>query len=227
MISASALVPHCAYRRLLKARKPRKPEWDAAADRGTTFHAAVERWIREGVPPVLEDLEMQGWVDLLASQWAPPPGAKTEIAWGLSPDGDHVMVQEATPHVYESMNGRPLLTAGRADVCWGSVCLYVIDWKTGAWPVTPATENLQVNAAGIALAKRFGARAYVPGVYYVRDGYFDMGERVEIGSIQHAVRFDEVCAAARLDEKVPRPGEWCASCWERRDCASALPDEAA
>ena len=237
MISASGLVANCGYQRLLKRNKPRSEKLEYAAGRGTTFHASVERWVRDGIVPLVEDLEIQGWIDLLASQWTPPPGIKTEIAWGLSPDGDHVMVQEPRPHEYESMNGRPLLTAGRADAVWPGIVghfpcvgaptayvatVYVIDWKTGKWPVTPARENLQANAGGIALAKRYGARAYVPGIYYARDGYFDWGEPVELGSIDHAARFVDVTMAAELDE-TPRPGEWCYSCWERRNCTAAQP----
>lgn len=220
MISASGLVADCAYRRVLKARKPRSPNLEAAGARGTAFHALIERWIRDGVVPVVEDLEMQGWVDLLAAEWSPPPGARTEIAWGLSPDGAHVMVQEPKPHVYEAMDGRPLLTAGRADVCYGGVTLNVVDWKTGKWPVAPAGENLQVNAAGLALARRFEARRYLPMIYYVRDGYFDVGEPVELDGPSGAAALEMVRAAAQLDE-TPRPGPWCASCWERRECTSA------
>jgi hypothetical protein len=102
--------------------------------------------------------------------------------------------------------------------------LYLVDWKTGKWPVTPPAKNLQVNAAGIALAQRPGfiapPTAYVPGIYYTRDGVFEWGEPVELGGPAHLAIFEEIRAAALLDE-TPRPGDHCGSCWERRACAHA------
>src|SRR5262252_1655424 len=185
MISASALKPNCAYPNVLKKLKQPTPEQQGAIDRGTHFHAAVELWLKGGRLPEVNDAEVQGWIDLLASVWRPlPENAHTEIAWGLSPDGDHVMVAEPRPHCYEAMNGAELLTAGRADVCWitGTVSLgrilTVIDFKTGKWPVPVADENLQVNAAGIALMQRFGCDGYLPGIYYARDGHFDWGDSI-------------------------------------------------
>jgi hypothetical protein len=227
MISASALMRNCGHPRVLKNRPPTtqrerdaRARRDEAAARGTTFHAAIETWLKEGAPPMLEDAEMQGWLDLLAMQWAPPPGARVEVPWGLTPAGDHAHVDEPEPHVYTSPD--PLITAGRADVSWlgfdGRV--YVLDWKTGKWPVTPAASNLQVNAAGIALAREIVAPAYVPGIYYTRDGAWDWGEPVEIGSVAHAEILADVHAAALLDNE-PRPGDHCQTCWERRACTSA------
>jgi hypothetical protein len=146
-----------------------------------------------------------------------------ETAWGLSADGSGVPVDEPQAHVYVPQAGCPaILTAGRSDVSWIDFdrdTLYVVDWKTGKWPVTPAGRNLQINAAGIARANRITAR-YVPGIYYARDGVFDWGEPVELGSLAHAEIFADVKAAALLDE-TPRPGPHCGNCWERKACTHA------
>lgn len=211
------VLPADAKARAARARR------DVAAGRGTVFHGAIETWVRDGVPGTAEDPEIQGWIDLLASQWAPPPGTELEIAWGLTPDGEHVFVEEPESHVYVSpVASVALLTAGRADAAWLGYdgVLYVPDWKTGKWPVTPPASNLQANAAGIALARRWEARAYVPGIYYARDGAFEWGEAVEIGSLAHAEIFADITAAAQLDNE-PRPGAHCSSCWERKACTYA------
>lgn len=216
--SASALRRFCAHPNVLK-REP-TPQQQEAIDKGVAFHEAVQRWVTYRVPPVVDDLEIQGWIDLLASQWSPPPTALTEFPWGLSPAGDYVAVREPKPHVYEAIDGSPLLTAGRADIAWLlDAVVYVGDWKCGAWPVAAAHENLQANAAGIAIAKRFGSRAYVPGIYYAQSGFWDWGEPVELGSLEHAQRFADVSYAAMLPE-TPRPGPQCEACWSKRDCVT-------
>lgn len=224
MITASALKPHCGYAAVLEARRPRSEKLVIAGQRGGGFHGAVERWAKDGEPPTIDgDLEAQGWLDLLASQWSPPRGAMFELAWGLSPEGEYVAVDEPEPHKYVARNGSQLLTAGRADVCWvadPARLLVVADWKTGAWPVTEAHANLQVNAAGRALAKWLECPAYAPAIYYARDGFWDWGVRVWLGSPNDTAMFAAVREAALLDE-TPRPGPWCGRCWQRKNCAFA------
>lgn len=257
IVSASALVRHCGYARKLDRERPKSANAQVACDRGTIFHQAVESWLRTRELPVVADMEIQGWLDLLASQWEPPIDAVTEIAWGLSPLGEHVRVREAEPHVYVAADGSPLLTAGRADVAWRSdtlivadfdfggahdslgrtsqgvgaapagaglerreSTLVVVDYKTGKWTTTPAPTNLQVNAAGIALARKYGAGSYQPQIYYARDGYWDVGPLVVFGTPAYDRIFAEVRAAALLDE-TPRPGDHCRTCWSKRACAHA------
>lgn len=218
MISASALAPNCGYARILSAKRPRPASTQEAADRGVTFHAAVEAWIKTGELPMVDDLEMQGWLDLLESQWTPPVNAECEIAWGLRLTGSYTDVDEPEPHKYVARDGGELLTAGRADVAWEARgVLHVVDWKTGRWPATAAPMNLQVNAAGIALAKRVGATSYRPAIYYVRDGAWDVGDEVPLGSPVGLGMLHEVRTAALLPPE-PRPGSWCSRCWERKQC---------
>ena len=212
--SASALKRHCAWPNLIKQAPT--ADQQRAMDRGTEFHAAIERWQAEGRIPVLDDLEIQGWIDLLAQQWD-PRGKRLEVAWGLGMDGSHVMVAEPQPHVYEPMSGAPPLTAGRADAVWIDTqnVLWVVDWKTGVWPVEPPATNLQANSAGLALARRWGASRYVPGIYYARDGVFEWGDPIEMSSDAAAEAFAMVKHAAELPPKAI-PGDHCATCWEKR-----------
>lgn len=221
MISASSLVRHCRYANVLKAGRATTPAQQASLDAGTRFHAAVEEWLHTGVLPALDDPEVQGWVDMLAAAWSPPLGAEAEVAWGLTLFGYYIDVTEPEPHKYAATSGAPLLTAGRADLAFERHgVLYVVDWKTGRWPVTPAVDNLQVNAAGIALAQKFGATSYVPAIGYVRDGHVEFGDEVPLGSAACERMFNEVVAAAALDE-LPHPGDWCGRCWERKVCPQA------
>jgi len=206
-----------------------------SVERGRSFHAAVEDWQRSmSESPFSSDLELQGWLDLLASQWSPPPNARFELAWGLGEDGSHIEVVEPEPHVYRPVaGGAALLTAGRLDIEWAqrlarpllplgneTVVLNVADWKTGAWPVTPAEMNLQVNAAGIARANKLGLIFYRPGIYYARDGYWDWGPVVEVGSYEYRSILEDVREAATLPAE-PVPGPWCDGCWDRKACPKA------
>jgi len=242
IVSASALRRNCGYPRALNRERKPTADQQAAMDRGTVFHQAIETWARTRELPVVPDLEMQGWLDLLAADWHPPLDGEYEVAWGLRAelsDGvppAYVEVDEPEPHVYvprrfvvpagqtaQQAMGAALLTAGRADVAWWSGDgLVVADWKTGRYPATPAPQNLQVNAAGIALALKRGASSYVPMIYYARDGYWDHGPRVVFGTPAFERIWGEIRSAALLDER-PRPGEWCADCWDRRTkrCAYA------
>jgi hypothetical protein len=222
IVSASALVRHCGHARKLDRERPKSANAQAACDRGTLFHLAVDGWLKTGEFPIVADLEIQGWLDLLACNWVPPVDAVTEIAWGLSLLGDHIDVVEREPHVYvaRDVDVSPLLTAGRADVAWRAEHLVVVDWKTGKYQATPAAMNLQVNAAGIALARRAGMGSYQPRVYYARDGFWDDGPVVVFGTPAYERIFADVRAAALLDETA-RPGEHCRACWSKKVCEVA------
>lgn len=219
IVTASALTRHCGYARRLRRERTPSDNSQVAIDRGVAFHAAVEKMLAERAVPTVADAEMQGWLDLLASQWMPMSGS-CEVPWGLSPDGKYVPVREPEPHVYVALDGSPLLTAGRADVIWWEDGVRIGDWKTGKWPTTPAVDNLQINAAGIALAQRFEERSYRPAIYYARDGHWDWAPWVVFGTPAFDRIWSDVRAAALLDE-TPRPGQWCSGCWERKGCPSA------
>jgi hypothetical protein len=227
VITASGLAPDCGYAKILSASKPRTPEQTASMARGTAFHGLIEAWVKNGRVPETEDMEIQGWVDLMAADWWPVGHTFAEISWGLTMDGGYIDVAEPTPHEYvAALDGKPvpLLTAGRADLAWTDEdgMLRVPDLKTGRWPVTAAVDNLQVNAAGIALAQRLFARGYVPGVYYARDGAWDWGLPVEVGSPAWNASLASVTAAALLPPE-PQPGDYCEKCWERKRCPAYKP----
>lgn len=223
--SASALKRHCAFPNVLGRDRVQSPETVLACERGTRFHALAEQWIKTRSFPDIADAEILGWLELLASQWQAPPDALTEVAWGLDKNMQYVDVVEPEPHKYVAADGKTeLLTAGRADVAyrdhWHPDILRIVDWKTGRWATTPAQHNLQVHAAGVALTQKLVARSYMPGIYYVRDGWFDWGDPVEFVSGQYMDMVWEIREAALLPEE-PRPGPHCATCWERKRCGSA------
>lgn len=230
LITASDLVRHCRYERVLKRAKPRSANLERAGARGTVFHRGVESWRNTGQLPVVEDLELQGWLDCLATQWRPQPGMELEVALGLSPEGAYVPVQEMPPgsHCYVptleagGIKTR-LLVAGRADAVWWETetTLRICDWKTGAWPPEHPRTNLQLWALAIAAARRaqlsYDVPFVQPGLYLARSGVFDWADPVRVDSDEWIARFADVEAAALLDER-PHPGPWCGSCWERKTC---------
>ncbi len=222
--SASSLSRSCAYPKVLSRLRTPTPEQRRSMDKGTRFHACIESWIRTGrLPDMADDNELALWVDAFLSQWSPPPWVKVEIAWGLLPSGAYVDVVEPEPHKYQAADGSELMTAGRADlVYWegglpdGVLC--VVDHKSGRWPTEPAATNLQVHAAGYALAQKYKAPAYQPGIYYARAPqgyYFDWGDVVVMGSDEAAKALEDIKHAANLPE-APIVGPQCGPCWERR-----------
>jgi len=221
MWTGSKLSRFCAHAHVLADLNPR-PTRDKAAAKGRAFDDALVEWHRTGRVPVMADNDVTAWLLMMAENgWAWPHGCELQIAWGLSHWGTYVPVREPQPHVYEALDGEPLITAGRADACWmADDILVVTDWKSGRSLVPPARVNLQVNAAGIALSQRWKARGYVAGIYYAREGRWDMGEEVERDSDDWRSRLEEVEAAAQLDDQ-PHPGPHCSDCWERKNCEAA------
>lgn len=171
----------------------------------------------------MADKDVALWLDIMIQHgWAWPDGVELEVPWGLNTWGMFSPVKETAPHVYEALDGETLITAGRADACWlaGDV-LVSVDWKTGRTQAPPARINLQVNAAGIALAQKWKARAYCPAIYYAREGRWDMGEEVELFALDSATTIlQDITDAAALDDK-PHAGSWCSDCWERKNCEAA------
>lgn len=241
MVTASALMRHCGHPRALKAAEPTtakerdaRVRRDAAGAKGTLFHDAIQAWRRPGtVIPEVADDEVRGWIEMLAMNWSPRPGMLFEFAVGLTVDGRGVPCDEPQPHVYVAQDGSQLVTAGRADVVWADIIggqhiVTVRDWKTGKWPVEtvpidPDNRQLQTTALAMAACLLAGADGYRRQIYYVRDGFTD-GDELPVmrGTEAWARAADDVWAAAKLDE-TPRPGEWCANCWEAksRRCKSA------
>lgn len=223
MWTASKLSRHCAHHHQLSELNPR-PTRDAAAKKGTSFHEALGIWKDTGLVPEMADREVNEWIaTMVDNNWSWPDGVEIEVAWGLDRWGMFSAVEEkpAGSHVYVPLNGLDdLLTAGRADACWmaGDV-LVVIDWKTGRTQAPLARENLQVNAAGLALAQRFKARAYQPGIFYAREGRWDCGAEVEYGTDDWYAAKLAIETAAGLDDQ-PHPGDHCANCWERKACSA-------
>ncbi len=233
MRSASALKLFCSYPAILDklpprdaAERKRLENRDESARRGGIFHAAVDAWVQagSGAPACEEDEEIRGWLELLAFQWTPHGfPVETELAWGLDHEGNYAAVTEPEPHVYAPIDPTAkLLTAGRADACWPEGDLIrVPDWKSGRTSVTPAATNLQANASGMAPASRARTGGYIPGIYYARDGVFDWGDPVMLGSPEHRAMFEMVKTAALLDDE-PHVGEHCGSCWSKKRCNAYL-----
>lgn len=221
MWSASKLSRHCAHHHILSDLNPR-PTRDKAAAKGKVFHAALEEWQKSGIVPAMADGDVAGWLQIMVDHgWAWPDGVEMEVLWGFNTWRMFSPVEEKQPHVYEALDGETLITAGRADACWmsGDV-LTVVDWKTGRTLAPPARINLQVNAAGIALAQKWQARAFVPCLYYAREGRWDIGDEVDVSAPTEWGLLAEIEAAASLDNN-PHPGPHCSDCWERKNCEAA------
>jgi hypothetical protein len=232
VLSASALKANCGYPRALDLVTPRSAKLQAAADLGTNFHLAVETWAKKGDlwhgVQVCATEEVRGWLELLATTWAPT--GECEVALGLGSGGEYVPVNEPQPHVYVPVEaGTSLVTAGRADhVVMAGPIVVVEDFKTGKWPAPDVAVNLQLTALALAAASKHQAIGFVRRILYVRDGHVDADQQpVMLDSDEGAAAWEMVLRAAQLDDS-PRPGAHCGPCWERRTkrCTFAQQSEA-
>src|SRR5262245_31087116 len=118
MWSASKLSRNCAHHHILSDLTPKKSR-DVAAAKGKDFHSALEAWHKNGLIPPAADDEVNGWLQtMVGNGWSFPDGCELEVAWGLDTFGAFCPVEETEPHVYRSITGDDLLTAGRADLCY-------------------------------------------------------------------------------------------------------------
>lgn len=200
-----------------------------SAPRGNLMHSSIELWGKGGQVPDVADNYVRCWLEtLVMTGWAPLPTDLFEMAVGLGRDGTYVPVKEVAPHVYESTDGRPLLTAGRLD--HGRLLAFPVgpvlvlrDWKSGGWDVEDVRENLQLSALALAGTSMVDAVGFIREVYYLRDGRVDADpEPVLLDSDEGMHAWEAVEAAAQIDDS-PRPGAHCDPCWDRRTkrCAFA------
>ncbi len=239
MISASSLMRNCGYPRELNRILPKSDALKKGAAIGTLFHEAIPTWADSREIPETADDEVNGWLGLLAQTWWPPRDALYEATFGITTSGRYVDVVESEPHVYTAGGDpRNLLTAGRMDLAYreihvwqpnpyviiegdvddpvpeGELVTVIRDWKTGKWPTTEASRNLQLAAAGFAMSEKWRTKWMRLEVYYVRDGVCDSAV-IQLDSPEAAALWADLDAAARLDDK-PNPGDHCEPCWERR-----------
>lgn len=227
--SASKLSRGCAHHNVLSELSGPRTNRDKAAVKGQVFHAALEEWHRTGLITYADDdRDVLQWLTaMIDNGWAWPDGAELEVAWGLDVFGCYNAVEETPPgsHVYRSLAGDDLLTAGRADAVWLSEDgrnVVVTDWKTGRYMPDPPSINLQLKAAGLALCQRWAADSYTPCLYLARSGVWQIGEEIHRGTADWDAALENVRVAAELDDK-PHPGPQCSTCWERKLCPEATP----
>src|SRR5258707_14895769 len=101
MWTASQLNSECGYRNVLRKIRTVSASAQRSIDLGNAFHAAVDRWFTTGGLPYSELPEVKAWLDMLVQDFVGglPARRGSEVAWGLSPEGHHVMVEEPEPHV--------------------------------------------------------------------------------------------------------------------------------
>lgn len=220
VISASALNPHCGMARVLRMARTPNESQARAMKRGDAIHAILAE-MAHGVDPGEGSGNARTALALFEIAGVPHrPGVFVEMPVGLTVTGRYVAVEETEPHVYAAIEPGQLLTAGRLDVAWvemrGDLSVAVVrDYKTGRHATTPAIDNVQVGALGLAFADRCGADAIDIGLAYTWG--LDSTGTIPLDSPEAARIWDRVSTAARMDE-TPRPGPWCEDCWEIREC---------
>jgi hypothetical protein len=227
MRTFSSLKNECAHPELLKLTAPKNYARDKAADKGTLFHSFVEKAVNGQTFFGKFDEDVNRWAKKLFDQWGPPRGCMSEVAIGLDANGQAHMVDEPEPHVYVAQNGSELVTAGRLDLRWyedEDTTLVVVDLKTGQSYLGDPWEIPQLVAQAVAATKlhnRINGRTIARvklGVYYARLGIFDYGSGPrDLNTVENL--WDSVYHWATMSNE-PRPGGWCLSCFEKKQCAA-------
>lgn len=234
MRSCSALTRNCAYVTTLSKLRKRSRYVEQTAEEGTRFGALVQAWIEGRPEPTPDPIDSPWcWFEDLRAQWHAPAGAACEIAIGLSKNGTYVPVVEVYPHFYcpsHDTDGAAFLlpaagdreclaTAGRLDVGWvnGNVAI-VLDMKRSAWRYGNPEYVPQLMALGCAWALRHDLEFVQTGLYGAKDGVFVWSQEIQ----RVADILPDVLEMCGLPEDKPIPGEWCASCYERKQCPASV-----
>lgn len=216
--SKVGLLEHCQYFATPAA------EWvnttSAAADRGTRFHRAIDRYTRSGaVEEVDEDIraeyeQARAWVDSVRAAY-PEAQFCTEQAFAWSPETDEAEIIAAAERDYAAGHGRLCGTADLVVVFPDAVMVY--DWKTGSGEGA----GPQLRALGLMAARAYGVDAASVAALEVTA----VGVR-EVAA-EHLESFDLSGVAGALADLIafipgaePRPGSHCGElyCPARATC---------
>lgn len=220
LISASGLTRNCRHWKDVLEKQREKPAVVAeAAAEGTRFGKLVESWLTGHPPAEPEEKDDPWyWYENMRASWTPPAGVDCEVPLGLNHRGEFVEVMEPEPHKYLALTGEPLITAGRADLAWVSSIgvAYVGDLKRSAWRYGYPGTHPQLMALGLAYAAKVKARWLFLGLYDARDVAWEWSDVIDL-KVEGPAMLEEIREMATMDSD-PHPGEWCAGCWERRNC---------
>jgi len=226
----------CGYIRVLQQRHPRTyrktimgsaahAKWSVAPDAKEKLfrctdeeRAEVESWSK---PIDFKDEDDIGYVALSYEH------ARKEEPVGLDEQGCFMEVQQdAGPAGYVDQPG--LLVPSTVDMWWGydhprGRTVFVGDIKTGEHAIPSGARNLQFVAPALALADRDGADWYRTGIWYAREGRWELGPAVHVSSalaLQDLTRLQR----AATNPPVPVVGAHCNECFQRAYCdAYVLP----
>lgn len=239
MFSCSSLHRYCGLSPTLNKTKKRPKALEEyvkqTADEGTKFGALVQSYIEGSSPPEPEELDeiwaqFEEWRTNRMTRAIPRGEAVCEVAMGLAKDGTYAPVVEIYPHYYvpshDQASGLPfflpaagsqdlLATGGRLDVGWisGNVAI-VLDMKRSAFKYPDPGTVPQLMALACMWALRNGCEFFQVGLYGARDGVYTWEPEIQVV----AEVLPEVLRMAALPENEPTPGEWCGSCYEKREC---------
>lgn len=154
--------------------------------------------------------------------------AHKEDPVGLDSDGCYMEVEQAPddPAGYKDQPG--LLVPSTVDMWWSyhhprGKTVFVGDIKTGEHEIKNGARNLQFVAPAMALADREGAQWYRTGIWYAREGRWDLGPAVHVAS-EMAMKDLQRLQRAATNPPIPVIGGHCNECFQRQHCdAYVLP----
>jgi hypothetical protein len=194
--SSLPIVRYCGYADTIGREYP---ESSGAAEGGTNAHSRLEEAVR------------------LLNAGEDPGDEFRSMLYCLKPYTAIESEIEA-PSIMDVDSGEPMTKPGRADIVltYDDNSLAIGDYKNGqAGRVDPASDNLQVNGYGVALAILRGVKRYRPFIYF-REGGFDWGDWVEEEQFGEVV--GRIRAAWMRDRSRPVVGQHCDKCFSRKHC---------
>lgn len=223
-MSAAPIARYCAKGPIVSG-----PYAVRAATQSTCFHALCSDPDSPNTKRLFDLLDPAERADL--AEWHRPPDVKVgDVLLRYSEAEKELEVAISTDGYPCRPDDPDCLSVGHLDIAWvveidGIRIAYVPDIKRSEWTTPDGPESLQIHAYGLTFAMSRKCDYYCPGIWAAKEGVWQWGALVEIGSPRSIELLDNVLAAlSNLPDANHQytVGAHCMRCWGREYCPAWL-----